>query len=148
MKKSLLLALALLLTTAVFAQSRAIHLRETFDSASLPEGWTTTDTGAENWVISETNNAGGEANELMLNPTPQAVGITRIITKPIDLTGMSSVTISFRHYFKKKSANAIIGIATSTNGNTWSSAWTHTYSEEGQYTVIENISNADMGKQL
>ena len=147
MKKSLLLALALLLTTAVFAQSRAIHLRETFDSASLPEGWTTTETGAENWVISETNNAGGEANELMLSPDPQAVGITRIITKPIDLTGMSSVTISFRHYFKKKSANAIIGIATSTNGNTWSSAWTHTYSEEGQYTVIENISNADMGKQ-
>ncbi len=147
MKKSLLLALALFFTTAVFAQSRAIHLRETFDSSSLPEGWTTTETGAANWVISETSNAGGEANELMLSPTPQAAGITRIITKPIDLTGMSSVTISFRHYFKKKSTSAIVGVATSANGNTWSSAWTHTYSEEGQYTVIENISNADMGKQ-
>ena len=147
MKKSLLLALALVLTTAVFAQNRAIHLRETFDSASLPEGWTVTETGAANWVISESNNAGGEANELMLSPTPQAAGITRIITKPIDLTGMSSVTISFRHYFKKKSTSAIIGVATSANGSTWSSAWTHTYSEDGQYTVIENISNADMGKQ-
>ena len=147
MRKSLLLALALFFTTVVFAQNRAIHLRETFDSTSLPEGWTTTETGAENWVISETNNAGGEANELMLSPTPQAAGITRIITKPIDLTGMSSVTISFRHYFKKKSTSAIVGVATSTNGNTWSSAWTHTYSEDGQYTVIENISNADMGKQ-
>ena len=72
MKKSLLLALALVLTTAVFAQNRAIHLRETFDSASLPEGWTVTETGAANWIISESNNAGGEANELMLSPTPQA----------------------------------------------------------------------------
>ena len=147
MKKSLLLAFALLLTTAMFAQNRAIHLRETFDSASLPEGWTVTDTGADNWKISETNNAGGEANELMLSPTPQAAGITRIITKPIDLTGMNSVTISFRHYFKKKSTSCILGVATSANGSTWSSAWTRTYSEDGQYTVIENVTTPDMGKQ-
>ena len=147
MKKTLLLALALLLTTAIFAQNRAIHLRETFDSSELPQGWTITDTGSENWKISETNNAGGEANELMLSPTPQAAGITRIITTPIDLSSLNSVTVSFRHYFKKKSSNCIIGVATSANGTTWSSAWTHTYSEEGQYTVIENITTPDMGKQ-
>ena len=147
MKKSLLLAFALLLSSAIFAQNRAIHLRETFDSTELPEGWTVSDTGSDNWKISETNNAGGEANELMLSSTPQAAGITRIITKPIDLTGMSSVTVSFRHYFKKKSTSCILGVATSANGSTWSSAWTHTYSEDGQYTVIENVTTPDMGKQ-
>lgn len=147
MKKSLLLALVLLFSTTIFAQSRAIHLRETFDSTSLPEGWTTSSTGSDNWSISESNIAGGEPNELKLSPTPQAAGITRIITKPIDLTGLSSVTVSFRHYFKKKSLSGIIGVATSTNGNTWSSAWTHTYTEDGQYTVTEDITTPDMGKQ-
>lgn len=147
MRKVFLLLLAISISSSIFAQSRAILLRETFDSNSLPEGWTTSDTGADNWVVSETNKAGGEANELKLNATPSAVGITRIITEAVDLTGLSSVVISFRHYFDKKGAGGSIGIATSSNnGTTWSQAWTKTYSETSQYSVVESVSTPDMGK--
>ena len=147
MKKTLLLTIALLLSVATFAQDRSIILRETFDSTTMPSGWSTSDNSTDNWGISETNRAGGEANELKLSPNPQAVGFIRVITKSVDLTGLDKVTVSFRHYFQKKSMSAVIGIATSSNnGTTWSSAWTKTYSEEGVYSIVEEISTPDMGK--
>lgn len=147
MKKFLLAVVALLLSTAIFAQEKSILIRETFDSDELPSGWSTSDNSTANWSISETNKAGGEANELKLSPTPQAVGFIRVITDAVDLTGYNSVIVSFKHYFAKKSTGTLIGIATSSNnGNTWSSAWTKTYSEEDQYSVVEEISTSDMGK--
>jgi len=147
MRKVFVLFLALSISAAIFAQDRSILLRETFDATSFPEGWSTSETGADNWVISQTSKAGGDLNELKLSNTPQAVGITRVITKPVDLTGLSSVVISFRHYFDKKSAGGSIGVATSSNnGTTWSQAWTKTYSEASQYSVVESVSTPDMGK--
>ena len=147
MKNTLLLTIALLLSVATFAQDRSIIIRETFDSTTMPSGWSVTDNSTDNWGISETNRAGGDANELKLSPNPQAVGFIRVITKAVDLTGLDKVTVSFRHYFQKKSMSAVIGIATSSNnGTTWSSAWTKTYSEEGVYSIVEDISTPDMGK--
>ena len=147
MKKTLLLTLALLLSVTIFAQNRSVLLRETFDSTSLPEGWTTSDNSTNNWTISQTNRAGSEANELKFNNEPKATGTSRIITTPVDLTGKTSVTVSFRHFFDKKSMSAAIGIATSANnGQNWNTAWSETYSETGQYNVIKSIKTADMGK--
>ncbi len=147
MRKIILAFIVLLLSTSVFAQEKTILLRETFDSTELPDGWTTSETGSDNWMISETNRAGGEANELKLKQTPQAVGFIRIITNAVDLTGLNKVVVSFKHYFDKNNVAGIIGVATSSNnGTTWSSAWTKTYSEEKQYSVVEEISSPDMGK--
>lgn len=147
MKNFLLAIIALLFYTASFAQEKSILLKETFDTNELPEGWSASDNSTANWSISETNKAGSEANELKLNPNPQAVGFIRIITDAVDLTGCSSVVVSFKHYFAKKSMGALIGVATSSNnGNSWSSAWTKTYTEENQYSVVEEISTSDMGK--
>ena len=147
MKKTLLLTLALLLSVTIFAQNSSVLLRETFDSMSLPEGWTTSEGCNENWTISETNRSGGEANELRFKKEPTAIGTSRIITTPVDLTGMSNVTVSFRHFFDKKSISGKIGIATSANnGQSWSNAWFETYSEGGQYNVITTVKNNDIGK--
>lgn len=147
MKKFLISVIALLLSTAIFAQEKSILIRETFDSNELPAGWSASDNSTSNWNISETDKAGGEANELKLSPNPQAVGFIRIITEAVDLTGCNSVIVSFKHYFAKKNTGTLIGIATSSNnGNTWSSAWTKTYTEEKQYSVVEEISTPDMGK--
>ena len=148
MKKTLLLTLALFVATVVFAQeASSVILRETFDSMSIPTGWTTTDNCADNWSISTTNRAGGEANELKFSANPKAIGVSRLITTPVDLSGLSTVTVSFRHFFDKKSVSALIGIATSANnGQTWNQAWTQTYSEAGQYNVITTIKTSDIGK--
>ena len=147
MKKTLLLTIALLISTTIFSQSRSVLLRETFNSMSAPEGWSTSDNSTDNWSISTTNKAGGEANELKFSPEPKANGASRIITKAVDLTGLSSVTISFRHFFDKKSLAAKIGVATSSNnGQNWSEAWSNTYTEGGQHTVTKSVKTTDMGK--
>ena len=148
MKKTLLLTLALLISTSVFSQNRSVLLRETFDSMSVPSGWVTSDNGSDNWSVSTTNKAGGEANELKFNAEPKSIGITRMITTAVDLTGLSSVTVSFRHFFDKKSMAATIGVATSSNnGQNWNQAWSETYTTGGQYNVIKSIKTPDMGKE-
>ena len=149
MKKTLLLTIALLLSIATFAQSRAVLLNETFDSMTMPEGWSIIGDGIENWHTSETNNAGGEACEIYLHYHPIFYfGQSRLTTPPIDLTGISSVTLSFKHYFDNFSTwVSSLGIATSSdNGNTWNTAWTQEYSTDGQYSINQVVATDDMGK--
>ncbi len=147
MRKYLLLALVLLSSSMIFAQSRAILLNETFDSSSLPEGWTTSEEGAENWVISETNYAGGSANELSISWWPILTGTTRVITPAIDLSGISEVVVNFKHCLDNQINAYTLGIATSTDGTNWNTGWSDSYTTSGQYEVYQIISTPDMGKE-
>lgn len=147
MKKTILLAIALLFSTMMFAQNRAILLNETFDSSSLPEGWTTSETGAENWAISQTNIAGGSANELTLTWWPILTGLSRVITNPIDLSNVNEVVVNFKHYLDNQINEYTLGIATSSdNGSTWNIGWSETFGTTGSYEVYQLISTPDMGK--
>ncbi len=146
MKKTLLFTLALFLATAMMAQNRAVILEESFDGNSFPEGWSIAGLGTQNWVISGTDNAGGQANELHLNWSPQFNGISRLVSPVIDLTGYSSVIISFKHYLDNYSGPHTLGIATTSDGGTtWNQGWTQNYSADGGYVVNQEISTDDMG---
>ncbi|MBE6341999.1 MAG: T9SS type A sorting domain-containing protein [Lentimicrobiaceae bacterium] len=147
MKKTLLLTIALFLSIAAFAQSRGIILNETFDSASLPEGWTTSEGAEENWIISQTNNAGGSANELQLSWWPVIYGSSRMMTAPVNLSGINEVVVSFSHYLDNQVNEYTLSIATSTDGNDWNTAWSQTYGETGLYEVEQLISTPDMGNE-
>ena len=147
MKKTLLLTISLLLSIAAFAQSRGIILNETFDSASLPEGWTTSEGAEENWIISQTNNAGGSANELQLSWWPVIYGSSRVMTAPVNLSGINEVVVSFSHYLDNQINEYTLSIATSTDGNDWNTAWSQTYGETGLYEVEQLISTPDMGNE-
>ncbi|MBQ2906756.1 MAG: T9SS type A sorting domain-containing protein [Bacteroidales bacterium] len=147
MKKTLLLTIALFLSIAAFAQSRGIILNETFDSASLPEGWATSEGAEENWIISQTNNAGGSANELQLSWWPVIYGSSRVITAPVNLSGINKVVVSFSHYLDNQINEYTLSIATSTDGNDWNTAWSQTYGETGLYEVEQLISTPDMGNE-
>ncbi|MBR3915030.1 MAG: T9SS type A sorting domain-containing protein [Bacteroidales bacterium] len=147
MKKTLLLTTALFLSIAAFAQSRGIILNETFDSASLPEGWTTSEGAEENWIISQTNNAGGSANELQLSWWPVIYGSSRVMTAPVNLRGINEVVVSFSHYLDNQINEYTLSIATSTDGNDWNTAWSQTYGETGLYEVEQLISTPDMGNE-
>ena len=149
MKKTLLTLIALLFVTVSFAQERAVLLNETFDSPVMPEGWSIIGDGQENWFMSETNKAGGDPGEIYLYYHPIFyLGISRLATPAIDLTGISSVTFSFKHYFDNFSNwVSTLGIATSSdNGNTWKTAWSQEYSTDGQYVINQVVSTEDMGK--
>ena len=147
MKKTLLLTLALILSAAIFAQEKNILLNETFNSTSLPNGWLVYGPGSNNWKISLTNRAGSECNELMFYFDPAVNGISRLVTKSMNLKTVESVAISFKHYLDNFSGSNKIGIATSSdNGITWNEAWSQSYSQTGKYIVNEVISTPDFGK--
>lgn len=146
MKKTLLFALALLLSVTMFAQNRASLINETFDGSTLPSGWSIDGLGATNWSIASSNKAGGAANELLLYWNPQFNGVSRFVSPALDLTNVESLAISFKHYFDNYGGTSAIGIATSSDGTTWNQAWQQNYSTSGQYSVSEIISTADMGK--
>lgn len=148
MKKTLFLALALLLSAAVFAQNREMFVNESFNGSGMPEGWTISGMGVGNWSISSTNKAGGEANELMLYWNPNFNGISRVITTPVNLTGIDNVVVSLKHCLDNYQGPHTIGVATSSdNGTTWNTGWSQSYDISEAYTVQEVITTPDMGKE-
>ena len=146
MKKTLLLTLALLLSVTAFSQSN-ILLQETFDS-EWPAGWTTSTVGAENWIISATDKAGGDPNEMQLTFMPIIFnGTTRLITPAINLSGIDEVVLSFRHCLDNQINTYTLGIATSTDGENWNTAWSEVYGDSGVFEVYELISTSDFGSE-
>ena len=146
MKKTLLFALALLLSVTMFAQNRASLINETFDGSTLPSGWSIDGSGMNNWEVSTSCKAGGEANEMLLYWSPEFNGISRLVAPAVNLSNAESVVVSFKHYFDNYNGTSAIGIATSSDGTTWNQAWQQNYSTSGQYSVSQIISTEDMGK--
>ena len=145
MKKTLLFAFALLFATAMMAQNRAVLLQESFDGTTLPAGWSI-DAHQNNWSVSATNNAGGDPNEMHLAWSPQFSGMTRLITPAVDLTGFSSVVVSFKHALDNYQGSNTIGIATTSDGGTtWNQGWSQGYNTSNSWTVSQQINTPDMG---
>ena len=146
MKKTLLFTFALLFATAMMAQNRAVLLHESFDGTTLPAGWSI-DAHQNNWSVSATNNAGGDPNEMHLAWSPQFSGMTRLISPAVDLTGFSSVVVSFKHALDNYSGSNTIGVATSSDGGTtWNQGWSQGYSASNSYSVSQEINTPDMGQ--
>ena len=146
MKKTLLFAFALLFATAAMAQTRTTYLEESFNGTSIPSGWSVVGAGTNNWSISATDNAGGQANELHLNWSPQFSGISRFVSPVIDLSGVNSVVISFKHMLDYYESNATLGIATTSNGgSTWNQAWSQPFTSDALGTITQMINTTDVG---
>lgn len=145
MKKTLLFFAAILISVSVFAQTRATLISEHFDGLSMPAGWQVIGQ-TSNWSVSATQNAGGQANEMKLDWSPQFNGTTRLVTPAVDLTGVNSVVICFKHALDNYQGSNTIGIATSSDGGTtWHEGWTHNYASSGSWMVTQDITTADMG---
>ncbi len=147
MKKLFLLVLPLFFSMVLQGQNRALLLSESFDGSSIPSGWTIAGMGQNNWSISETRNAGGEKNELMLQHNPTFIGTSRFVSPAIDLTGKSNVVVSFKHYLDNYSGSHTLGIATTSDGGaTWNDAWSETYNADGKYEVRQLVETSDIGQ--
>ena len=145
MKKTLLFVFALLFATASMAQNRAVLLQESFDGSSLPSGWSI-EGQQSNWSVSATQNAGGQANEMKLDWSPQFNGTTRLVTPAFDLTGISSLVFSFKHALDNYQGSNAIGVATSSDGSTWNQAWSQSYSSSNAWQVTVDVNTPDMGQ--
>jgi hypothetical protein len=141
MKKVLLSLFLAFLGTSLFAQ---VLFTQDFSSNTMPPaGWTIFG-NTSNWVISQTNNAGGILPEGRLKNSPAFTGYMRLISPLIDLTGQTSVIIQFKHMFE--GANFTLGVDTRANYSAWTNVWTinPTGSIAGS-TVIIPVSNANVG---
>ena len=148
MKKTILIALALVLATTVMAQSRALLFSESFDGSSMPAGWRVDGLGQTNWHINASNYAGGSPNEALLYWNPQFNGTSRLVTPAIDLTGVSSVVVNFKHTLDNYQGSHQLGVATSSDdGATWNVGWSQSYGSSNSWEVFKEISTADMGHE-
>ncbi len=150
MKRILFLTFALLLSVAIYAQSKVSYIRETFDSEEIPAGWITTGEGAENWSIWPTYQAGGDPGEIKLYWRPSFVGTSRLVSPAVNLTGIDEVVFSFKGFLDNyMDVPHQIGIATtSDDGTTWNVAWEDSFStgNQGQHSFIHNVNTPDVGK--
>ena len=154
MKKTLLLTIALFFSAVAFSQSH-VFLSESFDGENFPEGWTLSETGKDNWEISVSNHAGGKPNELFLNNFPPLFNeTTRVISPAVNLNGVDEVILSFRHCLNNNIDAAIqqtpyvIGVATSTDMENWTTIWSEEYKESGVYQIFEFINTTDLGDNV
>ncbi len=149
MKKTLLLTLALLFSVTLFSQSVGTIVKEAFDSDEMPEGWKITGNNPQNWSVSQSNLCGGDANEMKLSWQPTFYnGFTRLTSPTLDLTGVDSILVSFKHYVDIYTTYpSKIGIATSSsNGMKWDKSYEETFYADGQHHISKVIANEDMGK--
>ncbi|MBR3699897.1 MAG: T9SS type A sorting domain-containing protein [Bacteroidales bacterium] len=146
MKKTLLFFAAILISVSVFAQTKATFVNEHFDSMTMPAGWQIAGSGINNWSISGSQNAGGAANELHLAWSPQFNGTSRVVMPAVDLTGVTSVVVSFKHALNNYSGSHTIGFATSSdNGTTWNVGWQQNYNSSNSWAVTQSFTTPDMG---
>jgi len=109
-------------TTASNPTSLTLPVTESFNSSSLPNGWTTQNTGTsitERWSVSNTANAGGAAYEMKCTYQNVNPGTTRLITPAINTSGVSQVTLTFRHMLDAYSTGVTLRVQTSNDKTNW-----------------------------
>ncbi len=118
-------------------------------SGGVPsDGWTI-DAHQANWSQSSTDKAGGTAPEAKFYWDPNFVGVSRLISPVVDLTGVSSVVLKFNHMlddYNGSGGYSLKAETTSDGGATWNEVWS--VSPGGDIpaeTQMITINNSDVG---
>ncbi len=122
---------------------------QTFDETTLPTDWTGTGNGfGNNWNLSFSSYAGGEANELAFTWDPLMSGRTNY-EKKINTFGVESLNLEFKHSIDNypHTDPMFVGVATSSdNGETWNEIWSLNPSASvASETKNFMIDNTDVG---
>lgn len=126
-------------------------LNETFDSGSLPEGWTVETTSGTGWVFNNPNNrdAYTTGNFAIADPgnIVGASADSELRTPVLNLTDYSGVSLSFTTFYWHGKGSAKVEVSTD-SGNNWTHAWQQTadiyYNPIKEETI--DLSDAIAGK--
>ncbi len=143
MKKIYATFIILILALYVSGQT---YLSVDFTAMEMPPtGWTI-DKLAGQWSIGGGNLAGGTPPEAKFTYI-ELTTTTRLISPPVDLTGLTTVTLMFSHLYDFYTDVAPkCGVATRHGGGTWTSVWELSPTANvGPETIVLNITNADVG---
>lgn len=143
MKKVYTLFLFVSMALVSFGQT---FIWEGFDAGQMPPSGWTIDGYAAQWSVSNTANAGGAAPEGMFTYV-SANSTTRLVSPACDLTGLTSVKLSFKHMYDWYTNPAPkVGVATRSAGGAWTSVWEITPTGNvGPQQIDLEISNSDVG---
>jgi hypothetical protein len=145
MKKLLLSLILSFLGFSLFAQ---VLLQQDFSSGQMPpSGWMAI--GA-NFVISQTNMAGGASPEAKVKNTPAFSSTVFLISSSVNTTGLTSVIIQFKHLFDHTDGSTTpITLAVDTrtgSSGTWHNVWTKSATGDiDAETVTIVVNNSDVG---
>jgi hypothetical protein len=122
MKKIYVLTLLLALSCWVSAQT---FVTEDFSGGTMPPAGWSIDAYATNWSVESSGNAGGIAPEAQFYYDPSFTAASRLISPPVDLTGITSIKLMFKHFLDDYAgAGYSIGVATRSGGGSWNIVWT------------------------
>ncbi len=96
-------------------------LNETFVYFTMPACWQQTFGGgvpSDRWAVSVSNTAGGQPNEMRSDWTT-AVGVSRLISAPVNTAGLTSLTLYFKTFYDDYGPGATLKIQSSTNLTNW-----------------------------
>jgi len=137
-----------LLCIALLSTSAQTFVDEDFSSGNMPPtGWTI-DQFASQWITSQSSFSGGASPEGRFAYSTATPITTRLISPVLNLTGLTSIKLSFNHFFDwYASPGPTLGVATrSSSTGTWHTAWAITpTSNIGPLQQSITISNSDVG---
>jgi hypothetical protein len=102
-----------------------LPFNEDAENQSFPLCWSTqwVGEGFKNvWSISNTNYAGGSSSGEFRARYVSGTATSRLITPPINTTGVAQITLRFKHYFDDYSSGLTISVQTSTDGEEWTNS--------------------------
>ena len=112
-----------------------VLLFEMFDEipeGGLPDGWTSEGVGGANWWVYNSDFSGGNVPEMVLNWEPIFVGLSRLVTKPIELQGQEFLRISFKQYLDNYWPDgSTVALQVSFDEGEWINLW--------EQEIVENI---------
>lgn len=143
MKKIYYVIFALLLSSQVLGQT---YLSEDFSSGQMPPPDWTILSFSQYFSSSNTSNAGGTPPECKISGFAYN-GTVRLTSPYINMTGVTSATLIFKHYYDwKGNPSPTIGVATKSSGS-WNPVWTSTPTANvGPEDITVTISNGDLNK--
>ena len=135
----------------VFAQ---IYFEENFSGNTMPPvGWSLeafTNQQHNPWEIDHFDqfpDAGGTVPEGIFIYYLPAEGTSRLISPVMDLSGISTATLSFRHRFSWVVNGPAIGVATRSGAGPWNVVWqlspTQSFGPDQQNIILENPGQSD-----
>jgi len=107
-----------------FPESFVPLIWEDFSDNVIPAGWQVQESGQVNWFIHNEASAGAPPPCLRFNWEPSFVGVSRMATNIINTTGITSMSLMFKHAIGVYSNSFTIGVAASKDGgSSWQDVW-------------------------
>ena len=145
MKRKLLFLFSLL-TFTLFSQAQTLLTENFSDTLMPPDGWVI-DAHADNWTARNSSNAGGVAPEARFYYSPSFNATSRLISPELVTTGITDLTLTFRHFLDDYSGSGYsLQVQTRAGGGPWNIAWTVSPTDNmGPELKVVHLNTNDVG---